>query len=247
MTYLSYEGFETWFYYSSDNDDDHNNQHYFDTFEKRLFEVSPAGERLGSIALGMLLLYEIPVSFLTPSLHDTLMTIHHIAMILVACLGVGIFSPNGDPVGTYYLSFYFGVIELSSVFLAVASLFHPKKGKHWHDFMNNINGPGGDVLRSSIKVCRILFCIAFLILRTIYFPIVISSSVWDFWNGYNLPDDKRYGVSKWIFLSTCVVCFLFSFLQLFWGLLVAKVLARDIGLIIDDENKKATTKEGKNI
>ena len=160
-------------------------------------------------------------------------------MILVACLGVGIFSPGGHPVGTYYLNFYFGVIELSSAFLAIASLFHPKKGKHWHDFMNDLKGPWGDILRSSIKVCRILFCIAFLLLRTIYFPMVISSSVWDFWHGFNLPEENRYGVSKWLLLSTCIVCFLFSFLQMFWGILVAKVLAKDIGIIPDPEKNTA--------
>jgi hypothetical protein len=74
MIYVSYSGFVTWFFTPAP-------EGKFMDAESRLFDLSEGGRDVGHVIFGMLIFWDIPVGFLTPALHDTLMAIHHIAIM----------------------------------------------------------------------------------------------------------------------------------------------------------------------
>ena len=65
----------------------------------------------------------------------------------------------------YYTTFFLGVIEISSIPLVIVDVFHPK---HFQDQL--ATSAFYDALNSN---ARILFAVAFLAVRAVYFPVVI--------------------------------------------------------------------------
>ena len=61
------------------------------------------------------------------------MLVHHFGMLFLSCVPVGVFS-QGHSVGSYYASFFFGVIEISTIFLTFVDVFHPKH-KAWYNWL----------------------------------------------------------------------------------------------------------------
>lgn len=157
MIYFTYIGFKGWFILVDD-------QHPSTYSEIVLNDFDP-GLHLAQFVLGMLLFWDIPVGFLTPQLQDPIMYAHHICMALVAAIMVGVFS-SGTPVAPIYGCFFFGVIELSSIFLTVVDVFHPKQ-KPWFEYVQ-----GKKTLEALNEFCRVAFAFAFMVLRSIYFPCV---------------------------------------------------------------------------
>jgi hypothetical protein len=61
--------------------------------------------------IGAMLLWDIPMSILSPPMHDPFMLAHHVMMFLVAySMSGGFCSGSGRFIGYYYAPFYFGVI-----------------------------------------------------------------------------------------------------------------------------------------
>lgn len=64
------------------------------------------------------MLWDIPVGLLSDGMGDPIMHCHHIGFFFVATIALGFYS-EGVPLGSAYAPFFFGVIELSSVPLAI--------------------------------------------------------------------------------------------------------------------------------
>ena len=90
-----------------------------DTPVSRVFEPHPVGTVMTKIVLGELLLWDIPTGLLVKSLREPLMVTHHVGMALTAMVGL-------YPLFSYYALFFYGVIEVSGIFLSFVDVFHPK-------------------------------------------------------------------------------------------------------------------------
>lgn len=237
MLYLLHQGSLAWFW-ERHND---NNADDWQGMEGRIFGVVPRGVDMGRIVWGMMIFWDIPISFICPSLQDPLMMMHHFGMCFVSGVGIGIFS--NVCIGSYYAPFFFGVIEISSVCLAVVDLFHPKN-EAWFAWVNSSTSVAGNLARQVNEASRVLFAIFYLIVRCGLFPYVIfSTCLLDFYQAAMLPDENRNGASSAVIMATCVLCFAFTLLQLNWGVLVAKQVGKAIGIIPDKRKKPNVPKE----
>lgn len=152
----------------------------------------------------------------------------------------GLFCENGNQIGNYYSSYYFGVIELSSVFLTFVDTFHPKY-IHYHGWLKNNSKTGlGKALTAINEAFRLAFAISFLCLRGLMFPYV--SFVWaipDLWEAYEKPP---MGVPMWTCYLLIGMISLFAILQAYWGMLIAqqvkKALASALGGEEEEKKKK---------
>jgi hypothetical protein len=184
---------------------------------------------------GMMVLWDIPVSIFTKSLRDPLMLGHHIGMSFVSGVAAGMFSE--EPVGSYYAPFFFGVIELSSVFLCLVDLFHPKNSA-WNEWLRSNKTRIGHFLLTLNELSRVLFAISYLALRTVTFPYVMfSTCLMDFWEAAILPDEERHGAPSWSLVGVCLLALGFTFLQINWGLLVGRQVGKAVGLFPDKSIK----------
>jgi hypothetical protein len=240
MMYLSYRGFVVWFTQQGELD--------AQGMEGRIFGVSPGGADMGAFVWGMMLFWDIPVSFLVPSLQDTLMLAHHVGMLFVSGVSMGVFS-SGHPIGSYYAPFFFGMIEFSSVFLSIVDLFHPNNAA-WHTWMEDSKTSVADLARTVNEVCRPLFALSYLAMRCALFPYVMfTTCLMDFWKASMLAtEEEKHGISSITLILVCLLCLGFTLLQLNWGVLVAKQVAKAIGLIPNssgnkDEAKSTTKKD----
>lgn len=235
MMYLAYQGFHVWF--------KEQETLYAQGMEGRIFGVSPAGADIATFVWGMMLFWDIPVSFVVPSLQDTLMLAHHIGMLFVSGVVVGVFS-NGHPIGSYYAAFYFGMVEFSSIFLTVVDLFHPKN-KAWHSWLEESDSSAAAWARSVNEVLRPVFALSYLAMRCGLFPFVMfSTCLADFWKASMLvTNEERHGISRFTLIVVCVICLGFTLLQLHWGVLVLRQIAKALGLVStkgdkDEEGRK---------
>ncbi len=222
MMYLSYQGFHVWF--------KEQDELYAQGMEGRMFGVSPAGADIAAFVWGMMLFWDIPVSFVVPSLQDALMLAHHIGMMFVSGVAMGVFS-NGHPIGSYYAAFYFGMVEFSSIFLTIVDLFHPKN-KPWHTWLEESTTSAAALARSINEVMRPLFALSYLAMRCGLFPYVMfSTCLADFWQASMLvTDEDRHGISRFTLFLVCSICLGFTLLQLHWGLLVVRQVAKALGI-----------------
>lgn len=214
MLYLTYEGASAWFWDFKELANAGPLVH--------ILEVQERGKHISEVVLGMMLFWDIPVGLATPALRETLMLVHHIGMGFVSGVGAGVFS-NGMSVGSYYTIFFFGVVEFSSVFLALVDLFHPKH-KAWFDFLQK---EGFGMLRSINEFARVAFAISFIVVRAMYFPYVqVTGALPDFSHVASLPEEERQGVSSGVLWGVFVIGALFSILQMYWGVLVARQIVK---------------------
>lgn len=177
------------------------------------------------------------MGILAPSLRDTIMLAHHIGMFAVAAIMSGMFS-NGQMIGYYYVPFYFGVIETSSVFLSVVDQFHPKR-REWFDWLNCESNQSRGIVKFATQmneICRMLFAISFILLRGVYFPYTsFCHCIPDVWKAY---EERPDGVPMWTGYFLIVSLVLFSCLQSYWGLLVARQIKKALFGGDDDRKKK---------
>lgn len=221
MAYISIVGCKSWFFPSQTAV----------TPEDRITLVFEDGVQLAKVVFGFLLYWDIPVGLIFPPLRDTLMLVHHVGMLFVAGVVVGSICSKGEPRGSFYAPFFLGVIETSTIPLAYVDVFHPKH-KYWYEYMQNSvakKNPVGMTLHTINEVARILFAVLFLILRFGYFPYVaFSICLPDFWEAANQEKDPAL---YYIFIS----CLLFTGLQMHWGLLIIRQIAK---LLNGDDDKK---------
>jgi hypothetical protein len=223
MILLTYLGVRDWFFLNE-------NKHAVDTAYDRIFGMSNPSDVPLAYGIGAMLLWDIPISILSPPMRDPFMLVHHVAMFLVAYTMSGGFCADRNMIGYYYAPFYFGVIEFSSIPLTYVNVFHPKV-VHYHEW--TVKEQSSDMLESLrllvIKVnafARVSFAASFLALRGVYFPYVsFAMTLPDLIVAYRNPPP---GVPMWTgyFLISSIA--LFSCLQAYWGVLVAKQVLRTI-------------------
>jgi len=220
MVYLTNVGISLWFF-SSDSENS-----LMSSPEQRILNGHPVGIQVAEIAVGIQVFWDIPMCLMTPALFDPVMLLHHVGMFIVASVLAGLGSDSS--LGAYYGLFFFGVIEVSSIPLAVVDVFHPKH-KSWFKFLNEQQNALSSLMRVLNDLARVGFALSYLLVRAIYFPYVVFTSVLpDLLFVASLPDDDRSGASvgKIYFLAMAALGFVF--LQLYWGTLVAKQLIKAI-------------------
>lgn len=246
MIILSYYGWKEWEYDIISSYNDKNMSSH-----DRLFSVVPSNNELdGDILLtygtGAILLWDIPIGIFAPSLQDTIMFFHHVGMFAVAAVMSGMFCVGGEGqtirIGWYYVPFYFGVIETSSVFLSVVDQFHPKR-KEWYDWLYSGSEENRGLVKKLIlgcnEVCRMGFAISFIVLRGLYFPYTsFFHCIPDIWRAYYGEESGRVpeGVPMWTGYFLIVALVLFSCLQSYWGVLVGRQVKK--ALFGDGDAKK---------
>ena len=186
----------------------------FNTPVSRVFEPHPVGTVMTKIVLGELLLWDIPSGLLVKSLREPLMVAHHVGMALTAAIGL---YPG---LNSYYALFFYGVIELSGIFLCVVDLFHPKHPA-WCAYLES-----APALRALNDAARLAFVAAYFSVRAALFPYVVATQVLpDAYALLQLPEAERRGVHPALICVIPVFGVLFSLLQCYWGtLLYAQVV-----------------------
>jgi len=211
MTIISFRGSLSWFLSA-----------HAETPEDRITVVFSEGVQLAHICFGFLLYWDIPVGLATPALRDPLMLVHHVGMLFISAVVMGNICVRNEPRGSYYANFFLGVVETSTIPLVFVDVFHPKH-KHWFQYMQTLveqRNPIGETLHSINEFSRILFAVLFLILRFCYFPYVaITTCLADFWEAANQESDPAL---YYVF----VACLLFTGLQMYWGLLILRQIAK---------------------
>ncbi|KAL9179435.1 hypothetical protein ACHAXT_008725 [Thalassiosira profunda] len=237
MLILTYAGWRDWFFDPARTDGDLNI-----TAADRIFGYSHPEDFALAFGSGAILLWDIPMGFISPPLRDPIMWAHHLGMFLVAATMSGAFCKHGNFIGYWYSSFYFGVIESSSVFLGFVDVFHPKY-QHYYRWLNAEHADEKSkalqkIVHSANEVARMLFAVTFLALRTIYFPYVtFRLAIPDLIEAYEYPPD---GVPLWTGYFLVGMMSLFACLQAYWGLLIAKQVKKALvgGGGGKDEKKK---------
>ena len=237
MVILTYIGCRDWFF---DRD-----AYGSSTATDRIFGYSNPRDIPLNYGSGAILLWDVPMGFISPPLQDPIMWAHHVGMFLVASVMNGQFCEHGNMIGYYYAPYYFGVIELSSIFLSYVDIFHPKY-KHYYNWLNGKQTDKKSIklqrlLNSVNEVARLLFAVTFLAFRGIYFPIVtFSRAIPDLIEAYETPPD---GVPLWTYYFLTAMMGLFAVLQAYWGLLISKQIVKALGGGSHGKDKKKKTKK----
>lgn len=180
---------------------------------ERALGVHPVGYEMSQVVLAMMLMWDIPAGLMVKALREPLMLAHHFGMALVALLGF-------VPLFSHYATFFFGVVELSGIFLCFVDVFHPKHSE-WTAWLKT-----APMLSKFNDVCRVIFFLLYMVLRAVLFPYVIFSSVVaDYWSVLQLSkaDPKVLrGVPLPLLTLTPAAGVLFAFLQVYWGWLLIK-------------------------
>jgi len=213
MIYLAWTGVIAWL--APDEADS--------TPESRVLTPHPLGEVLSKVVFGELLMWDIPTGLLVQSLREPLMLTHHVAMLMLAFTGLlGFWS--------YYAIFFFGVIEVSGVFLTFVDVFHPKH-KPWCAYLKT-----APRLNAFNNAMRAAFFVTYMFVRAILFPFVIFAYVLPDAYAVSTLDGVVLGGYSMFFVSFVpVLGVLFTILQLFWAqLLIRQVLKLFCGGIKDE-------------
>ena len=189
-------------------------------------DIYPQGIYFGQLVIGGMLFWDIPTGFLSDGMGDPIMHVHHIGMFLVAGITVGVFT--SQPIGSCYAPFFFGVIEVSSIPLAIVDIFHPKR-KAWYDYHVSIR-----TLVTINDISRGLFAVLFILIRAMYFPYVVLTQVLpDFWKQANKTTKENSTMTAgdtsalWAIM---ILSLLFSALQLYWGTMVVQQIVKALGI-----------------
>jgi len=151
MIYVAWVGSMGWFYPTPH--DLANGQ----TLEGRLYGRDEVGERLSALVLGAMIFWDVPCTACLPSIYSASGLGHHVALIALASICL-------LPYMQHYAPFFVGVIEISSIPLVFVDFFHPK---HFAEIANS-----HAVLSVINEALRVLFALSFVVLRTVWFPIV---------------------------------------------------------------------------
>jgi hypothetical protein len=152
--------------------------------------------------------YEVLLALWVPKLRGPRgdMLVHHLATLTLATLGAGYGYLE------YYAPFFFGLTELSSVPLAFMDLFK---------FYPSIKA----AMPVANENVRTAFVVVFIPVRIIYWPYVCS----EFWKDSFAELQKENTRQPTALVLTFLVAnILLTGLQFFWGVLIAKGVAKKI-------------------
>lgn len=178
------------------------------TYVERLYGAHDASWSLCRFMIGFQI-YDLLATGLEPSLRKAEHLAHHSATLLTA-LAAG---SAGGPYFGYYGSFFFGFTEISSVPLFLVDLFR--------QLPNLAEGALGAALN---EASRTGFAVAFLPIRCVWFPWVMVSKFWpDMYAAWSNADVRMAGLAfGWMAFSSAFL----TFLQLFWGYKIIRVVAK---------------------
>ena len=186
FVYTAYAGTHVWLYGSS----------YATgaSVSARYFECSPEQLTLVKMMLGFQL-YDFVVTVLAADLLSTIGLVHHsvTAIFMLFALLSGSLMP--------YAPFFCGVAEISSLPLSIFDLF-----KHCPELGRN------KLLASINEMSKVLFAAIFLVVRCVWWPVVIYHMLNDI---YAAQDDPRFWMPAAAFHS--IVAVGLTCLQQFWG------------------------------
>ena len=215
MMYVSYLGCAGWFF------PDEEAQELAATVEGRLYGRDPVGEKLSAIVLGAMVFWDIWATLL-PSIYSAAGMGHHVGLAILAAICL-------MPYLQHYAPFFVGVIEISSVPLVIVDLFHPKHFAYVaasHPFLSAIN-----------EAMRLVFALSFLVLRTVYFPVVIfTQAIPDLATQLQFGPDADTPKTA---LAACGISFalLFTGLQLHWSWLLIRQVLKGLTKESDESSK----------
>jgi len=218
----------------------------------RLFLDTTETRHLNELVLGMMTFWDLPTGLLTKDMREPVVLVHHFGMLLTAAIALGWLSttsisgqtiPGQSPraMMAFYGPFYFGLIEASSIPLVIVDLFHPKRNE-WYRYLTTTEPESKRIMLQRLNAtCRLLFALAFLGLRTIWFPFVSLLGV--------LPDamvlhkaaterEEADELPLGLYLLSGFNV-LFSFLQLYWGGLIVRQILK----VIKGGSKKTKKKD----
>jgi hypothetical protein len=163
----------------------------------KLFAVGQVGYQLWGLALGVFFVGELPS-----------MIVHHVAVI---CVGsVSAFLHCGF---RYYIPFFYGLIEISSVPLAVMNAF--KNNKHWIKAYPEM-----------YTAVRTAFAVTFLLVRVILW----TPNYWDFFcNAAMLLYSSEVITTKVILAVFILSSLILTGLQYFWASKIISALVKGGG------------------
>jgi hypothetical protein len=222
MILLTYCGVRDWFFLDGGNP--------VATASDRIFALSNPNDFPLAYGIGAMLMWDIPVSVLSPPMRDPFMLAHHVGMFFVAYIMSGGFCRDGTMIGYYYAPFYFGVVEFSSIPLTYVNVFHPRV-VHYHEWTTKEHSDERlaslqRLVKKANHAARLLFAASFLALRGLYFPYVsFRMTLPDLIAAYRTPPD---GVPMWTGYFLISSIFLFSCLQAYWGVLVARQVVKTV-------------------
>jgi hypothetical protein len=189
MIYLVWQGISEWFFREAGG---------ITTSQDRVLQ----GSYFADIEIGIML-WDVPVTAITPQLRNWPMMIHHVALVVTAALSLGVWS-NGTPLFGFYAPFFFGATEISTLPLVVMDLLKA------HDL-------------SSPDWLGLLFAFLFLTIRALYFPYVSFTHVFP-----DVRDVAPKGIYPKGLYTMAILNILFTILQLYWGTLVVHGLVEVI-------------------
>ena len=170
---------------------------------RNVFDMNPTGNHLAEVVLAELAIWDIP--------YDRPARRRRCATRWSCATGISPIASVALTQLQVYASFFFGVIELGGVFCNHVDVFHPK-----HPTLNAAEA-ASPFLQAINGNARILFGLAFLATRVVYFPYVVGAMV--------IPDAlaARGGRVSDGALLTTVCGVLFTLLQWHWGALIKQV------------------------
>jgi len=194
----------------------------------RIADHNAAGHFLSQLQIAILVLWDIPTGLCVKVLREPLMLVHHVGFVITAYYVV---SQNCN---TYYSLCFFGVVEVSSVLLCFADVFHPKH-KEYTAWLET-----APLTRAVNDAVRAAFVLAYLVVRGFYFPYVVwGRYVPDMLELLALPLAQRKALSTAQLWTPFFLGSAFSFLQLYWGYL----LVRQLQKMLAGPRDKAADKE----
>ena len=178
------------------------------TFDGRVNGHMEISEFLCAIILGACALWDIPMTF-HKSLYSVASMGHHVGLAVMAVLCM-------RPYVQYYVPFFLGVVEISSIPLQFVDLFHPK---HFVELTETYAA-----LAHLNTLSRTLFLISFILLRTFYFPYTMIAGVWP--DLYAVLNSGVRGADFSIALVVSFFSVTFTVLQLYWSYLLLKQVSK---------------------
>ncbi|KAI2492411.1 TLC domain-containing protein [Fragilaria crotonensis] len=191
-----------------------------------MMNVNQPGVFMARFSVASMMIWDIPVGVVSDGMGDLIMHVHHVGTFIVSAIALGLFS-NGTPIGSAYVPFFLGIVELSSIPLAIVDVFHPKQ-KAWHAYLATSKS-----LQTINEISRVLFALLYVATRVLYFPYVMFTGV--------LPDCLSAANDHPEFVSplytVMLLGILFTMLQWYWGKLVIQQIIKALGG--DAKTKKA--------
>ena len=186
--------------------------------EGRFWDLHPTGDMLAHFMFVHILVWDVPTRLIVASLRDPTMLAHHAGAALVAFSGL---YAGPQTRLTYYSTYFFGVVELSSIPLHVMTLFKP--GQILHTYLGR--SPVCDVVN---QVARATFSLVFLAVRAVHFPYITFCYALDAYHLLFVSKHPMTTAERVAMLTIAVCSWALMGLQLFWARIVANTIRKSI-------------------